>query len=164
MSWSSVLVVANVTADSDEVLEAVRRRNERSPVHVQLVVPIGGAGPDRAAGEEQLERGLDRMAEAGIEAQGQVVRGDPVQAVHEVWDAKAFDEIVVSTLPTGVSKWLRIDVPHRLEKLTGARVEHVETAERRPPPAVEHHERKRERSGLLAPLAALPWGTRRQSH
>jgi hypothetical protein len=165
MSWSSVLVVANVTADSDELLEAMRQRNDRSPVHVQLVVPIGGAGPDRAAGEDQLERGLDRMAEAGIEAQGQVVRGDPVQAVHEVWDAKAFDEIVVSTLPTGVSKWLRIDVPHRLEKLTGARVDHVETAERRPPPSIEHRERKRDRSGLLAPLAALPWGSRsRQGH
>ena len=162
MSWSSVLVVANVTADSDELLEALRRRNERSPVHVQLVVPIGGAGPDREAGEEQLQRGIDRLAEAGIEAQGQVVRGDPVQAVHEVWDAKSFDEIVVSTLPTGVSKWLRIDVPHRLEKLTGARVEHVETAVQRPPPAVERREPKKERSGLLAPLAALGWSSRRR--
>jgi hypothetical protein len=160
MAWSSVLVVANVTADSDELLQALRARTEQSRIHVQLVVPIGGAGPDRAAGEEQLARGLDRMAEAGIDAQGQVVFGDPVEAVHEVWDAKAFDEIVVSTLPTGVSKWLRIDVPHRLEKLTGARVEHVETAPPRPAPTTERREPKRERSGLLAPLAALPWGSR----
>ena len=160
MSWSSILVVANVTADSDELTDALRQRAEQGRVRVQLVVPIGGSGPDREAGERQLERGLDRMAEAGVEAQGQVVRGDPVQAVHEVWDPVAIDEIIVSTLPTGVSKWLRIDVPHRLEKLTGARVQHIETAPPRPQPPVSHRERRRERSGLLAPLAALPWGSR----
>jgi len=165
MTWSSVLVVANVTADSDELIGALRERAEHARVRVQLVVPIGGAGPDREAGERQLERGLDRMAGAGIEAQGQVVRGDPVQAVHEVWDAAAIDEIVVSTLPTGVSKWLRIDVPHRLEKLTGARVQHVETAPPRPQHPVSRRERRKERSGLLAPLAALPWGSReRRDH
>jgi hypothetical protein len=107
---------------------------------------------------------MDRIAEAGIEVQGQVVRGDPVQAVHEVWDPTTYDEIVVSTLPTGVSKWLRIDVPHRLEKLTGAQVQHVETAPARPQPPVERRERRRERSGLLAPLAALGWGSRRHGH
>ena len=72
------------------------------------------------------------MAEAGIEAQGQVVRGDPVQAVHEVWDAAAIDEIVVSTLPTGVSKWLQLDLPHRVAKLTDAPVSHVEAREAHP--------------------------------
>jgi hypothetical protein len=165
MSWCNVLVVANVTADSDELMGALRRRAEAARVRAQLVVPIGGAGPDREAGEQQLERGLDRMAELGIEAQGQVVRGDPVQAVHDVWDAASFDEIVVSTLPTGVSKWLRIDVPHRLEKLTGAQVEHVETAPPRPEPPVTHRERRREGSGVLTPLEALGWGRRhRQEH
>ncbi|MFL5876946.1 MAG: hypothetical protein ACJ76T_13850 [Solirubrobacteraceae bacterium] len=164
MAWCSVLAVANVTADSDELLEALRERTKQGRVRVQLVVPIGGTGPDRAAGEEQLERGMDRIAEAGIEVQGQVVRGDPVEAVHEVWDPATYDEIVVSTLPTGVSKWLRIDVPHRLERLTGARVQHVETAPPPPQPPVERREPRRERSGLLAPLAALGWGSRRHGH
>jgi hypothetical protein len=162
MAWSSILVVANVTADSDELLAALARRSEATRVRVHLVVPIGGAGPDREQGERQLERGLDRMAAAGVEVQGQVVRGDPVQAVHDVWDAAAFDEIVVSTLPTGISKWLRIDVPHRLAKLTGAQVEHVETAPARPSHPVTHRERHRDESGLLAPLAALPWASRRR--
>src|SRR3954452_24622010 len=125
MAWCSVLAVANVTADSDELLEALEERTKQGRVRVQLVVPIGGTSPPRAAGEEQLERGMDRIAEAGIEVQGHVVRGDPVDAVHEVWDPATYDEIVVSTLPTGVSKWLRIDVPHRLERLTGAQVQHV---------------------------------------
>jgi hypothetical protein len=161
MRWTSLLVVANVTADSDELIEALEARARETRVRVHLVVPIGGAGPDREAGEQQLERGLDRMAEAGIEAQGQVVRGDPVEAVHEVWDAAAFDEIVVSTLPTGVSKWLRIDVPHRLERLTGARVQHVETAPPKPAPPVERREPSRRRTGLLTPLAALGWDRRK---
>jgi hypothetical protein len=160
MAWCSVLVVANVTADSDELIAALRARAGTGQVHAHLVVPIGGAGPDREAGEQQLERGLDRLASEGIEAQGQIVRGDPVEAVHEVWDAAAFDEIVISTLPIGVSKWLRIGVPQRLAKLTGAQVEHVETAPPRPDHAVVHHEPKRERRGLLTPLTALGWGSR----
>ena len=66
---------------------------------------------------------------------------------------------MVSTLRTGVSKWLRIDVPHRLERLTGARVHHVETAPPRAEPAISHREERSGHSGLLAPLAALPWGS-----
>ena len=42
-----------------------------------------------------------------------------------VWDPAKFDEIVVSTLPTGTSKWLQIDLPHRVERITGMPVEHV---------------------------------------
>jgi hypothetical protein len=48
-----------------------------------------------------------------------------VAAVKEAWDPSRFDEVIVSTLPTGASKWLQIDLPHRVERFTGAPVRHV---------------------------------------
>ena len=49
-------------------------------------------------------------------------------ALHEVWDPRQFDEIVISTLPTGVSRWFELHLPRRVEKLTGVSVEHVVAA------------------------------------
>jgi hypothetical protein len=63
-----------------------------------------------------------------------------------------FDEVVVSTLPTGVSRWLGLDLPRRLEKLTGVSVLHVVAQ----PRAQVNWERPPEREdyGVLSPLAA----------
>jgi hypothetical protein len=36
-----------------------------------------------------------------------------------------YDEVIVATLPTGVSRWMAADLPHRVERLTGARVTHI---------------------------------------
>lgn len=47
---------------------------------------------------------------------GEVVVGDPLQALRRVMDRSRFDEIIVSTLPAGVSKWLKMDLPHRIER------------------------------------------------
>ena len=43
----------------------------------------------------------------------------------DIWDPMKFDEIIVSTLPTGSSRWMGLDLPHRLEKLTSVPVRHV---------------------------------------
>jgi len=53
-------------------------------------------------------------------------------AVSEAWDPARYDEIIVSTLPTGVSRWLQIDLPRQVAKLTDAPVAHVVAKERRP--------------------------------
>jgi hypothetical protein len=52
--------------------------------------------------------------------------------VSEAWDPAHYDEIIVSTLPTGVSRWLQVDLPHRIAKLTDAPVAHVVASERTP--------------------------------
>jgi hypothetical protein len=73
------------------------------------------------------------MRAAGLEVDGSLARGaDPLSAVHEAWDPAKYDEIVVCTLPTGVSKWLQVDLPHRVAKLTDAPVTHVVAGERKP--------------------------------
>jgi hypothetical protein len=149
MAWEfHVLVVANVTATSDELLATLHERAGRGACRFTLVVPRGG--PDA---EKRLTEALDAMRAAGLErVGGHVGDRDPVVAAMEAWDPMRFDEIVVSTLPTGTSRWLGLDLPRRLGKLTGVPVHHVVSQ----PPADVHWERpaERERYGVLSPLAA----------
>lgn len=163
MPWEfHVLVVANVTAGSDELLEALRRRAEKDSVRFTLLVPATGGGRGgREAARRRMEAALERMRAAGLEVEGRIGDSDPLVAVHDVWDPREYDEIVVSTLPTAASKWLQVDVPHRVERITGIPARHVVAEEPRreiqgvPPP-------KRERWGVLAPLRALGWGAARE--
>ena len=152
MSWEfSLLVVANVTAGSDELIDCLRDRAKEGACRFTLVMPSTGSG-----GRERLESALGRMREAGLEnVEGRVGDPDPVVAVMDVWDPMKFDEIIVSTLPTGSSRWLGLDLPHRLEKLTSVPVRHVVS---QPPreevPAGPPPERP-QKMGLLAALAAM---------
>jgi hypothetical protein len=150
-------VVANVTAGSDELLAALQDRAQRGPVTFTLLVP--SVDPTRtayAAAESRLDAALERMREAELTVDGRVADPDPVVAVGEEFDPRRYDEIIVSTLPSGASKWLQIDLPHRIERVTGAPVRHVVS---QPPrsepvePAPEH-----ERRGVLAPFTVLTWG------
>ena len=149
MGWEfHVLVVANVTATSEELLAALKKRAEEGACRFTLVMPRSGSG----AGE-RLEQALGAMREAGLgKVDGRVGDPDPVVAAMDLWDPMEFDDIVVSTLPTGMSRWLGLDLPHRLEKLTGVTVLHVVAEPRRD----VHWERPPERDdyGVLSPLAA----------
>lgn len=158
MAWiHSVLVVANVTATSDELLEALRERTRRGPARFTLLVPPTVAGRDGlAAARLQLERALERAHAAGLDAEGRIGDADPVVAVKEAWDPRTFDEIVVSTLPSQTSRWLQVDLPHRVERLIGEPVTHVVASEpRRKPRAAPAPEP--ERWGVLTPLRSLLW-------
>jgi hypothetical protein len=159
MAWlTKVLAVANVTADSDELLDALRARREAGPVRVTLLVPCTGGA--RQSAESQLARALERLREAGIDAEGAIGAPDPVAAVGEVWSPGRFDEIIVSSLPEGASRWLESGLPRRLERLTDGRVTHV--VARTVTPRVPHPPPHRERAnlGLLSPLGALGWSKR----
>ena len=150
MAWEfSVLVVANVTAESAELSSALRERSEAGACRFTLV--MRGAGPDR---HERLETALARMRDAGLEkVEGSVGDPDPVVAVMDVWDPMKFDDIVVSTLPTGSSRWMGLDLPHRLEKLTSVPVRHVVSHPRREVRTERAAEKPR--YGVLAAFAAL---------
>jgi hypothetical protein len=123
-----ILVVANVTATAGALLEHLRTRAAHEPLAVHLIVPATALGGGREAADRQLQSAVQALREAGIEAEGSVGDADPVIAVSEVWDPKRFDEIVISTLPASLSKWLPAALPQRIAKLTGARVAHVVSA------------------------------------
>jgi hypothetical protein len=159
MAWkASVLVVANVTAASDELLEAVTSRAAREDAEFTLVVPATGGGkPGREAAMKQVDAALERMRGAGLEVKAKVGDPDPVMAVQDLWDPAKFDEVIVSTLPTGASKWLLVDLPHRVQRMTDAPVTHVVARERKEVTPRQAPE-KRKSSGLLEPLTVLGWG------
>jgi hypothetical protein len=151
MAWEfSLLVVANVTAGSDELRDALRERAEQGACRFTLVMPASGT-----AARERLDESLAGMREAGLDnVEGRVGDPDPIVAVMDAWDPMKFDEIIVSTLPTGSSRWLGIDLPHRLEKLTSVPVRHVVSQ----PPRPEVHTEpvpEQPRYGVLGAFAAL---------
>lgn len=120
-------MVANQTAGSDELLTALRKRAEDGPAGFTLLIPCGPAG--RTETRKRLDEAVDRMRAAGLEVEGRL--GDdpnPLFSVTEVWDASAYDEIVISTFPSGTSHWLNLDLPQRVAKITDAPVEHVVSA------------------------------------
>jgi hypothetical protein len=152
MAWEfSLLVVANVTAESDELIDCLRDRADQGGCRFTLVMPSTGA-----EARQRLDAALERMRDAGLEnVDGRVGDPDPVVAVMEMWDPMKFDEVIVSTLPTGSSRWLGLDLPHRLEKLTSVPVRHVVSEPPReevptgPPP------QRPQKMGVLAALSAM---------
>ena len=155
-----VLVVANVTATSDDLLAALQKRARRGPVRFTLLVPGHGPGlSGRRAAEPQVAAALEKWREAGLEADGVAGDADPVDAVREVWDPARFDEVIVSTLPGQTSKWLRCDLPHRVAQITGALVHHVTAVGMRPEPP--HGPPPARETSPLGPLGVLAWGGKR---
>lgn len=154
----SLLVVANRTAASDELLDALRARAEEGPIAYTLVVPPTTAGSAaRGAAESKLQTALERAHDAGLEITGGLGPPDPLDAVHAVWDPRKFDEVIVSTLPGQTSKWMLTDLPHRVARFTGVQVTHVVGSEERAEP-VRETVPLREKRGVLSPLTVLSWG------
>ena len=137
---ADVLVVANQTAESDQLLEALRERAERGPCKFHLLVPAQAHGTawatDMHSGGEEaeahLKRAVERYREAGLDVdEGKIGDPDPVAAVQDAVNFAEFDEVVVSTLPAHLSKWLHLDLPRRVERVTGKTVRHVTATERK---------------------------------
>jgi hypothetical protein len=148
-----VLVVANRTVDSSELIAALHQRAARSPASFTLLVPAVPRGlswaVDMKAGGPEAElrakQGAHRMRSCGLEVDAAAVGDpDPFAAVSDVLLTNRFDELVVSTLPHGVSHWLRLSLPHRLRRLTDLPVVHV-TAH---PSPVRRSPRPRELAGV----------------
>jgi len=133
-SKASVLVVANRTVDAPELIVALRQRASRSPASFTLLVPAVPRGlawaADMKAGwpeaRPRADAGSLRMRLAGLEVEAAIVGDpDPLAAVGDTLRAKRFDEVVVATLPRGVSRWLKLSLPHRVRRLTDLPVTHV---------------------------------------
>jgi hypothetical protein len=156
MAWTfSVLVVANVTAKSPELLETLKERAAKDKCRFTLVVPAPAVGPvGREAAERTLEEAVEHFRAAGLNVEGVIGDHDPIAAVSEEWDPQRYDEIVISTLPTGVSKWLQVDLPRRIEKTAGVPVSHVVAEPQRREPPTERVE-KPDDLGVLTPFRAL---------
>jgi hypothetical protein len=121
----NILVVANRTAMSDTLEETMRARVAERPARFTLVIPAGRGLEGRRA-VEQMDA---HMREIGLEVRAIAGDPDPLRAVLEAYSPAEYDEIIVSTLPSWGSRWMRSGLPQRIERHTGALVRHVETRE-----------------------------------
>jgi hypothetical protein len=117
------LIVANQTLASPTLAAAVAERMAGDQARFYVVVPATAVGKGltwderdaRAAAQERLDAVLARLLEMGVEASGEVGPSDPIEAVHDALRSHPVDEIILSTLPAGISRWLGQDVPSRLK-------------------------------------------------
>lgn len=141
---SRILVVANQTLGCPELEEALEPYLEVAGAEFFVLAPIV-----KIEGEQQwdypaidryipspvqiahalavarLEHELERLRALGASAQGEVVDDDPVDRVHALTGQSTFDAVIVCTLPTRFSRWLRRDLPGRLSRATTVPVAHV---------------------------------------
>lgn len=119
------LVVAHRTLVDEHLLDHVRQLAEQQPIRFHLVVPVrhpdGHAWSDGeivAAAQQRLEEGIAAFADAGLVADGEVGDENPVYAASTAMRNLGFecDGLIVSTLPSGVSHWLRVDVVSRMRR------------------------------------------------
>ena len=125
---ADVLVVAHQTAATPRLADAVRQRVAAGPARFHLLVPSIAPHAElteaerehrHADGERMLALALPVLEDAaGASVEGSVsYRHDPMDAIEETLRDGDFHEIIVSTLPHGISRWLHLDLPHRLSHL-----------------------------------------------
>jgi hypothetical protein len=129
-----VLVVAHQTAATPGLLDAVRERAARSPARFHLVVPQQAHGIHRLVDPEDsgvdeaqrvLETALPKLSDAaGHEVTGGVGDAEPLSAIQDAVNLGDYDEIIISTLPLGISRWLKLDLVSKARGL-GLPVTHV---------------------------------------
>ena len=128
------LVVANQTLGGAHLLEAVQERVRAGDCAFHVVVPashphgtaVWTEGEAKSHAGDQLEAAMRRFREVGAQVTGEVGDASPVAAANDALLEGEFDEIIVSTLPLGVSRWLRQDVVHRIQRAHSMPVIHIE--------------------------------------
>jgi GABA permease len=140
------LVVANQTLGGDQLMAEVRRRAAAGPSSFYVIVPstrlnnggrladVGGAargavppGPSSTLAAEdehratliaqsRLNQALTQLRSEGLEVEGDIGDPEPLTAMEDALAGQRFDEIIISTLPSGISHWLRMDLPQRAER------------------------------------------------
>ena len=118
-----VLVVANKTAATPALLEAVRERAARGPAAFTLLVPNAAHGLHKLVDpEDQSQSEAEAVVELAVplleDAAGGPVESmigvpEPLAAIQDAINLHGFDELIISTLPQRVSKWLKLDLPSK---------------------------------------------------
>lgn len=128
------LVVANLTLGGTHLLDELRRRSDEGPCRFHVVVPAnvnpGGwthtQGEARAIAQERLQQAIERFQGLGLEVDGQVGDERPLDAMQDALRRWSCDEVILSTLPAGASRWLGMDLVSKAVRTLPIPVTHVE--------------------------------------
>ena len=122
-STARILVVANKTAATPALLGAVRERAARGPCEFTLQFPntthglhkvVDPEDQSQSEAETTIELALPLLEQAaGVPVDAMIGVPEPLAAIQDAINLHGFDELIISTLPTKVSKWLRLDLPHK---------------------------------------------------
>ena len=125
------LVVANRTSGGDQLLEVLRKQQEKDKdrIFIALVPQEGGGGRAAGIARSRLNLLKGRLRQAGFTASGMIGDPDPYDAIMNALALFTVDEVVISTLPETKSGWLRADLISRVQNATTAHVEHVVMSE-----------------------------------
>jgi hypothetical protein len=117
---AQVLIVANRTAATPPLIEAVRERAARGRCEFTLLVPQ--LAVEEVFGDEEARRTIELAVPLLEEAAAGTIEpiigpADAMRAVQSALDRQHFDEVIISTLPERVSHWLKRDLPTKVARL-----------------------------------------------
>jgi hypothetical protein len=133
MEAKRILIVANQTAAGSHLIAFVKGRMSEGECRFTVLVPATPTadhltwteGEARTVAEDRMNEAVAQLQGMGAEVEGIVGDPRPLSAIGDVLLARPHDEIVVSTLPLGMSRWLKQDLPHRAERQFRLPVTHI---------------------------------------
>jgi hypothetical protein len=129
-----ILVVANETVGGQTLRSLIVERSLDVQEQVLVVTPAlnsplkhwtSDEDGARAAAQERLDASLAKLADAGVEARGEIGDGDPLQAMEDALRTFGADEIIISTHPEGSSKWLEAGTVEKARERFAVPITHV---------------------------------------
>ncbi|MBW3578092.1 MAG: hypothetical protein KY462_10215 [Actinobacteria bacterium] len=127
------LIVANQTLGGDHIIDEMQRRIAEGPCAFYVVVPatlpqdhlVATDGQARALARARLDRALERFSRLDADVTGEVGDERPLDAIVDALLGDHYDGIILSTLPAGLSRWLWMDLPSRVERQFDLPVTHI---------------------------------------
>jgi hypothetical protein len=127
------LVVANQTLGAEQLSRKVRECEQAGQCTFHLLVPATQPhdhltwveGEARTIARDRLDLALVRLRKLGVNVDGAIGDANPFLAIGDALRDAEFDHIILSTLPAGISRWLKLDLPSRVEAAFGLPVSHI---------------------------------------